>query len=124
MTDSSRVVSQPSSVVALQQLLGGVVLQDPAAGFVTDSVDGIKVVNILAGLEEEVNTRRVKYLTPKEGKAKKNGAIYNKAGTEITVTVAREDTEPFDVTNDGFDIFGPRGGLHDDEHSVLLGKGR
>lgn len=54
------------------------------AKFSTDSGDGLKVVNILAGLEDEVNNRKVKYITPKEGKAKKNGAIYNKAATEIT----------------------------------------
>lgn len=54
------------------------------AKFSTDSGDGLKVVNIMAGLEDEVNTRKVKYITPKEGKAKKNGAIYNKAATEIT----------------------------------------
>lgn len=56
---------------------------DGGAKFVTNSVDGLKVVNILAGMEEEVNTRRVKYFTPKQGKAKKDGAIYNKADSEI-----------------------------------------
>jgi prepilin-type N-terminal cleavage/methylation domain-containing protein len=75
-----------SSFYTDQQVMpapAGVQSVEGGTKFVTDSVEGLKVVNILAGLEEEVNTRRVKYLTPKEAKAKKDGAVYNKNGTEI-----------------------------------------
>ena len=52
--------------------------------FETNSVEGVKLLSILTGLEDEVNTRKVKYLSAKEGKAKKDGIIYNKTGKEVT----------------------------------------
>lgn len=62
----------------------GVQSTEGGTKFVTNSGDGVKVINILAGLEEEVNTRRVKYLTPKEANKKKtDGAVYDKGNKEI-----------------------------------------
>ena len=52
--------------------------------FRTDSGDGVKVINILLGKEDEVNARKVAYLKTKEGKAKKDGLIYNSQNTEVT----------------------------------------
>ena len=52
--------------------------------FRTDNGDGVKILNILLGKEGEINTRKVAYLKTKEGKAKKDGLIYNTQGTEVT----------------------------------------
>lgn len=50
----------------------------------SNSVDGLKILNILTGLEDEVNTRKVRYLTIKEAKSKKGGIVYNTSGKEVT----------------------------------------
>lgn len=52
--------------------------------FRTDSGDGVKILNILLGKEDEINTRKVGYLKAKDGKAKKDGLIYNSQGSEAT----------------------------------------
>lgn len=52
--------------------------------FESNTGDGLKVLNILSGLEEEINTRKVKYLNIAEAKNKKAGIVYNKTGTEVT----------------------------------------
>ncbi len=52
--------------------------------FDTNSPEGIKVLNILLGAEDEVNTRKVKYLTVAEAKGKKGGIVYNKTGKDAT----------------------------------------
>jgi len=57
---------------------------DGGTKFQTDAVEGIKVLNILLGMEEEINTKKVRYLNAKEGKAKKDGIIYNQTGKEAT----------------------------------------
>ena len=58
--------------------------KDGGSLFRTDSGDGVKILNILVGKEDEINTRKVQYLKTKEGKAKKDGLIYNSQGTEVT----------------------------------------
>jgi prepilin-type N-terminal cleavage/methylation domain-containing protein len=57
---------------------------DDGTKFDTSKGDGIKVLEILTGLDDEINTRRVRYLTVKEGKGKKNGIEYNSTGKQIT----------------------------------------
>jgi len=52
--------------------------------FRTDSGDGVKILNILLGKEDEVNVRKVAFLKTKEGKAKKDGLIYNSQSTAVT----------------------------------------
>lgn len=45
-----------------------------------------KLIKVLLGLEtgtNTLNTRNIKFLSVKEGKAKKNGLIYNTAGTAV-----------------------------------------
>lgn len=53
----------------------------------TVNTKDVKLLNVLLGLEAEtasmLNTRKIKFLSVKEGKAKKNGIIYNTAGTAI-----------------------------------------
>lgn len=52
---------------------------------VTDTAQGIELLEILLGLEkaEDVNTRRVRFLSVKEGKNKKNGLIYSTDGKSV-----------------------------------------
>ncbi len=51
---------------------------------VTDTAQGIDLLEILLGLDEgEVNTRRVRFLSVKEGKNKKNGLIYGTDGKSV-----------------------------------------
>ena len=54
----------------------------------TDSGEGLALCRVLLGLESTsgtmLNTRKVKFLSVKEGKAKKNGLIYNTNGNDIT----------------------------------------
>jgi len=52
--------------------------------FVTESGDGIKVLAILTGLEEDVNTKKVKFLNVPEAKGKKGGIVFSKSGKEAT----------------------------------------
>jgi prepilin-type N-terminal cleavage/methylation domain len=52
--------------------------------FQTDRGDGVEILNILVGKEDEINTRKLRLLQVPEGKAKKNGIIYNSQGTEVT----------------------------------------
>ena len=63
---------------------GGGAAVEGGTKYETSSQDGLKILNILSGFEDEVNTRKVKYLTVKEGKAKKNGIIYSASGKEVT----------------------------------------
>lgn len=58
--------------------------KDGGSVFQTDRGDGLKIVNILVGKEDEVNLRRLKLLEAPVGKAKKNGLIYNSQATEVT----------------------------------------
>lgn len=51
--------------------------------FDTGSGDGLKVLEILTGKEDQINTRKVKYLDIPEAKGKKSGIVYNKSG-EVT----------------------------------------
>jgi len=47
----------------------------------------IDFLNVLLGIESSqtpLNTRAIKFLSAKEGKANKNGIIYNSAGTTVT----------------------------------------
>lgn len=53
----------------------------------TDVSAGIDICKILLGLEKTdppINTRAVKFLSVKEGKANKNGLMYNSSGSDIT----------------------------------------
>ena len=52
--------------------------------FKTDSPEGLEVVNILAGSgPTELNPRQINYLTPREGKNMKGGAIYHSTRSRI-----------------------------------------
>lgn len=42
------------------------------------------LITVLLGLESTVNTRSIKFLTVREGKAKKGGLIYSTNGTSVT----------------------------------------
>ncbi len=63
---------------------GGGASVDGGSKFDTSSQDGVKVLNILCGFEDEINTRKVRYLQAREGKNKKNGLIYTASGNEVT----------------------------------------
>ncbi|RYD31681.1 MAG: type II secretion system protein [Verrucomicrobiaceae bacterium] len=52
--------------------------------FETESGDGLKVLQILLGMEEEINTRKVKYLDVPEAKGKKAGIVLSKSGKEVS----------------------------------------
>jgi len=62
----------------------------PATEILTDTTagDSGKLLNVLLGLEPTtgtpLNPRAIKFLSVREGKAKKNGLIYNTAGTAIS----------------------------------------
>jgi prepilin-type N-terminal cleavage/methylation domain-containing protein len=58
--------------------------KDGGTKFQTDTGDGVKILNILMGKEDEINVRKVRYFEAKEGKAKKDGVIYNSQKTEVT----------------------------------------
>jgi prepilin-type N-terminal cleavage/methylation domain-containing protein len=52
-----------------------------------DTVANLELLNALLGIEtiaSPLNTRAIKLLSVKEGKANKNGLIYNAAGTAVT----------------------------------------
>lgn len=53
----------------------------------TDTGDGLEMVNVLLGLDETrdepLNSRGVKFLSVKEGKANRNGVIYNTTGDRV-----------------------------------------
>ncbi|MEY3896020.1 MAG: hypothetical protein RLZZ214_1540 [Verrucomicrobiota bacterium] len=58
----------------------------PTTALDTSKATGIKLVTVLLGLPETgtpINARGIKFLSVKEGKSKKNGIIYNTAGTSI-----------------------------------------
>lgn len=69
-----------NSALPIPQGSGGT---DGGTKYDTSKGDGIKVLEILTGLDDEINTRRVKYLAVKEGKAKKDGIIFSKSGKEV-----------------------------------------
>lgn len=54
----------------------------------TDSGEGVTLCKVLLGLESSsgtmLNTRKVKFLSVKEGKSKKNGLIYATSGSDIS----------------------------------------
>ena len=55
----------------------------------TDATTGLNLLRVLLGIESSTaspiyNSRGIKFLSVKEGKANKNGLIYNTAGTDIT----------------------------------------
>ncbi|WAC19666.1 prepilin-type N-terminal cleavage/methylation domain-containing protein [Luteolibacter sp. SL250] len=53
--------------------------------FGTESGDGLKILDILLGLEDEINTKKVKYLDVPEAKSKKKGGlVFNKSGKEVS----------------------------------------
>lgn len=65
----------------------------PKSGLTGDTVvvntkDDLDVLTVLLGLNETgttpLNARAIKFLTVKEGKANRNGLIYNTAGTAVT----------------------------------------
>lgn len=52
-----------------------------------DTTKDLELLRELLGIatgDDAVNTRKVKFLSVREGKAKKNGLIYNSGGTDIT----------------------------------------
>ena len=53
----------------------------------TDTPDGLRLLNVLLGLERDVakhkNTRNIKFLSVKIGKDKRNGLIYTSSGTSV-----------------------------------------
>ena len=50
----------------------------------TDAELGIALLKTLLGMNTDLNPRGIKFLSVKEGKANKNGLIYNAAGTDVT----------------------------------------
>jgi prepilin-type N-terminal cleavage/methylation domain-containing protein len=52
--------------------------------FGTESGDGLKILQILLGQEDDINTKKVKYLDVPEAKGKKSGIVYSKSGNEVT----------------------------------------
>ena len=53
----------------------------------TTSAQGVTLLNVLLGLEtipSPINTRAVRFLSVREGKANRNGIIYNAAGTTVS----------------------------------------
>ncbi len=52
--------------------------------FVTDEAAGIDLLKTLLGEDKTLNPRGIKFLSANEGKANKNGLIYNSSGTEVT----------------------------------------
>jgi type II secretory pathway pseudopilin PulG len=62
-------------------------LPDVAARCTTDSPEGIKLLNILLGIEASTarmqNQKGVKFLNVREGKQRKNGLIYSKSGDSV-----------------------------------------
>lgn len=58
--------------------------KDGGTRFQTDTGEGVKILNILMGKEDEINARKIPYFQTKEGKAKKGGVIYNTQKTEVT----------------------------------------
>jgi len=63
--------------------------EDGGSQYQTDRGPGVQIINVLAGMEQESdgtmkNPKKVRYLNVKEGKAKKNGAIYEKSGKSIS----------------------------------------
>ncbi len=83
---AQQLVQSVTSFYTDQQVMpapAGVQSVEGGTKFVTNSPEGLKVINILAGLEREINTRQVKYIALKEAKKNKDGAVYNQASTEI-----------------------------------------
>jgi len=59
-------------------------MPDDGTGDVTVRTDtDIDFLKVLLGLETTNNTRGIKFLSVKEGKSKKNGLIYSKAGNTV-----------------------------------------
>lgn len=50
----------------------------------TAATTGIALLKTLLGMNTVLNPRGIKFLSAKEGKANKNGLIYNAAGTDVT----------------------------------------
>jgi prepilin-type N-terminal cleavage/methylation domain-containing protein len=50
----------------------------------TNEAAGINLLKTLLGMDTVLNPRGIKFLSAKEGKANKNGLIYNTAGTDVT----------------------------------------
>ena len=50
----------------------------------TNAATGIALLKTLLGMDTVLNPRGIKFLSVKEGKANKNGLIYNAAGTDVT----------------------------------------
>lgn len=50
----------------------------------TNATAGINLLKALVGLDTTLNPRGIKFLSVKEGKANKNGLIYNSTGTDVT----------------------------------------
>jgi prepilin-type N-terminal cleavage/methylation domain-containing protein len=50
----------------------------------TNETAGINLLKTLLGMDTVLNPRGIKFLSVKEGKANKNGLIYNAAGTDVT----------------------------------------
>ena len=50
----------------------------------TDAASGIALLKTLLGMDTALNPRGIKFLSVKEGKANKNGLIYNTGGTDVT----------------------------------------
>jgi hypothetical protein len=60
----------------------------PAATPLKTNTTGVELCNVLLGLTETssppLNTKAIKFLSGKEGKADKNGLIYNASGLTVT----------------------------------------
>jgi prepilin-type N-terminal cleavage/methylation domain-containing protein len=59
----------------------------PTTAVSTNTGEGLKLIQTLLGIETAstpLNSRAIKFLSVKEGKANKGGLIYNTAGTTVT----------------------------------------
>jgi len=50
----------------------------------TNAATGIALLKTLLGMDTTLNPRSIKFLSVKEGKANKNGLIYNTSGSDVT----------------------------------------
>jgi prepilin-type N-terminal cleavage/methylation domain-containing protein len=50
----------------------------------TNAATGIALLKTLLGMDTALNPRGIKFLSVKEGKANKNGLIYNTSGSDVT----------------------------------------
>lgn len=61
----------------------GTTATDGGTKFDTSTVNGLKVLNILTGFDDEINTKKINYLNIPDAKGKKGGIIYKTNTKEV-----------------------------------------